>query len=264
VSPTKWFATNEDEWRAYLEGIHPYERRGRRTFRLVPSSPRCKVCSAPFGGVGRFLFRRYGFTPWEKNPNICQRCLYGLAGVDVSGTEIDVSFLFADVRRSSELARELGTMEFTRLMQRFYTVASEVLIENDALIDKFVGDEVVGFFIPFMTGREHAARAVETARALLAATGHDDPGGPWVPLGAGVNSGITFVGLVNRGKVHEFTALGDPINVAAHLAAQAGVGEILVGAATAQVTGLVGERRSLSLKGHQVEAVVVPTAVHQM
>jgi adenylate cyclase len=178
----------------------------------------------------------------------------------VIGAEVASSFLFADVRRSSELARELGTWEFTRLMQRFYEVATEVLLRNDALLDKFVGDEVVGFFLPFMAGNEHASRAVRAAEELLTATGHRDPGGPWLPMGAGVHTGEAFVGLVSRGRSSEFTALGDVPNIAAHLAGQARVGEVLV--TEAVVASSDGRwdglgRRRLTLKGHPVEAVVI-------
>jgi adenylate cyclase len=255
------YDSREDEWRAYLDGTHPSIWFGRRTFRLLPSAPRCKLCSVPFRGLGRVLFGHFGFTPWTKNPNICARCITWLAEGEVSGAEIEISFLFADVRRSSDLARRIGTMEFTRLMQRFYAVASEVLIGDDAIVEKFVGDEVVGFFLPLMTGPQHAAAAVRAAEHLLIATGHGDEAGPWLPLGAGVHTGTAFVGVVSSGATTEFTALGDAINVAAHLAAQAGPGEILVTAAAAtaaEIDTASVDRRDLSLKGHQVEAFVVP------
>jgi adenylate cyclase len=254
------YDSREDEWRAYLDGTHPSIWFGRRTFRLLPSAPRCKLCSVPFRGLGR-VFGHFGFTPWTKNPNICARCITWLAEGEVSGAEIEISFLFADVRRSSDLARRIGTMEFTRLMQRFYAVASEVLIGDDAIVEKFVGDEVVGFFLPLMTGPQHAAAAVRAAEHLLIATGHGDEAGPWLPLGAGVHTGTVFVGVVSSGATTEFTALGDAINVAAHLAAQAGPGEILVTAAAAtaaEIDTASVDRRDLSLKGHQVEAFVVP------
>ncbi len=215
----------------------------------------------PFAGVGPFLLGRFGFTPWAKNPNICSRCVTWLSTKEVSGTEIELSFLFADVRGSSDLARRIGTMEFARLMQRFYRVASDVLLADDAIVEKFVGDEVVGFFMPLMTGPEHAAAAVRAAEHLLRATGHGDDDGPWLPLGAGVHTGTAFVGVVSSGASSDFTALGDAINIAAHVAAQAGPGEILVtdAAAAASDIDLDGlQRRSLSLKGHPVDAVVVP------
>jgi hypothetical protein len=80
------------------------------------------VPAVPFAGVGRVFFGRLGFQPWDKNPNLCRRCITSLTRQEVSGAD-EASFLFADVRRSSDLARSLGTMEFTRLMQRFYAAA---------------------------------------------------------------------------------------------------------------------------------------------
>jgi adenylate cyclase len=254
------FASKEDEWRAYLDGTHPLLLRGRWLFRLVPSSPRCKMCSAPFAGPGRFIFGRLGFAPWRKHPGICTRCILLLEDQDVSGAEVEISFLFADVRRSSDLARRVGTMEFTRLMQQFYTTANTVLQANDAILDKFVGDEVVGFFLPMLTGANHASAAVHAAGELLRATGHADPDGPWLPLGAGVHTGTTFVGMVSSGTSSEFTAFGDVINVAAHVASQAAAGEILVTDAAAVQAELATEgleRRHLSLKGHAADAFVL-------
>ena len=111
-----------------------------------------------------------------------------------------------------------------------------------------------------MTGPGHARRAVEAAEALLNATGHTDGEQPWVPLGAGVHTGVAFVGVVGAKGSSDFTALGDPVNIAAHLASQAAAGEILVTNATAEAAAMTDqglERRHVSLKGHPVDALVL-------
>jgi adenylate cyclase len=257
-----------DEWRDFLSGTHPHLTH-KRAFRFVPSSPRCKLCSAPFGSPGSAIFRRFGFRPWPKNPRICGRCFLSLEtyarrcpgsdeNQEVGGAEVEISMLFADVRGSSKLARQMPTIDFTRLMNRFYKVSTDVLINADAIVEKFVGDEVVGLFVPFLVGSEHARRAVDTAEELLLATGHDSADGPWCPLGAGVHTGTAFVGMVGTPGAMDFTALGDPMNIAAHLASQAAVGEILVTTEAASAASLPldgADRRNLSLKGHPVEAV---------
>ena len=228
--------TPEEEWAAFLSGTHPHLH-DKSPLRLIPSNPRCKLCQAPFGAPGRLVLKRYGFVPWEKNPKICGRCFKGLktqaemcptSEDDVSGAEIELSMLFADVRGSSKIARTMTNLEFSRLMNRFYRVSKDVLVEADAIIEKYVGDEVVGLFIPLMTGAEHARAAIGAAEDLLRATGHGAPEGPWVPLGAGVHTGRAFVGVVGSGPSTDFTALGDPVNIAAHLASQAAIGEVLV------------------------------------
>jgi adenylate cyclase len=185
-----------------------------------------------------------------------------MGDAEVGGAEVELSMLFADVRGSSQIARRTPSLEFTRLMNRFYRTSSDVLFAADAIVEKFVGDEVVGLFIPFLAGPDHTRKAVEAAQALLRLTGHGSDEGPWVPLGAGVHRGRAFVGIVTSAESNaDFTALGDPVNVAAHLASQAATGEVLVTgeAAAAAALDLEGlERRHLSLKGHPMDAVVVP------
>jgi adenylate cyclase len=251
---------SQEEWRSLLEGTHDVVHKSRRVRGLLPADPRCRLCYTPFRGPGGFVLRRMSRVnePWEKNPTLCRRCVLQISSFDVMGAEVPVSFLFADVRGSSTLARQLGTAEFTKLMQRFYVVATGVLFEREALLDKIVGDEVVGFFLPFMTGERHPEAAVETARALFHAVGYGSGDGPWLPLGAGVHTGEAFVGYVSRGEASEFTALGDTINVAAHLAAQARAGEILITEAVGASLETAGlERRHVSLKGHELDAIVI-------
>jgi adenylate cyclase len=267
------YASPEEEWHDLLSGTHPFLVHGS-PLRFLPSRPRCRVCRAPFGAPGSFILKRYGFTPWAKNPKMCARCFESLGGRaamcprdegggDVRGAEIDVTMLFADVRGSSKLARQMPVFEFSRLMNRFYHVSREVLIEHDAIIEKFVGDEIVGLFIPFMAGTEHVKRAVEAAEALFRATGHGSPEGPWVPLGAGVHTGSAFVGMVGENESSDFTALGDPVNIAAHLASQAAIGEILLTDPVIEGAGMLDaglERRHVLLKGHPIDTLVLPAS----
>jgi adenylate cyclase len=207
--------------------------------------------------------RRLGFLPWEKNPNICRFCLTKLGKDEGVGAEIELSLMFADVRGSSRLARTLSATDFRHLMSRFYEAATDVLIENDALLDKFVGDQAIGLFVPGIAGPEHPRRAIDAARALLQRTGHRPGDDPWLPLGAAVHTGPAYVGTVfSRGEISDFTALGDTVNVTAHLCSQAGVGEILVTDSAASPAGLSVEQlegRHLSLKGHPMTARVLTT-----
>lgn len=251
----------EDEWRGYMEGTHRNIHRMKRAFGWMPADPRCRFCHVPFGGAGGWVARHVSKSnlPWEKNPNLCRRCVFQTSKGEVIGAEVQASFLFADVRGSSDLARRLGDRDFTEVMRRFYELSTETLWTHDALLDKFVGDEVVGFFIPFMAGERHAERAVEAARALFRGVGYGSEAGPWLPLGAAVHTGPSFIGFVSRGLDSEFTALGNTINVTAHLAAQAKAGEILVTEPVRTALGADGlERRHLSLKGHELDAYVLP------
>jgi adenylate cyclase len=117
------------------------------------------------------------------------------------GAEIECSLLFADVRGSAPLAEQMRPKDFMRLMGRFYDTASDVLVNHDAFVDKFVGDEIIGIFVPAMAGELHARRAIDAAQALLRRTGHEDAGEPWAPIGVGVSTGTAYVGSIGEGPI---------------------------------------------------------------
>ncbi len=251
----------EDRWRRIL--LDPSSRRRKRRIHgRIPSAPRCKMCAAPFAGIGGVFMPLLGHPRWPKNPKYCAGC-FRMLSANHGGAEVDCSLLFADVRGSTPLAEAMSPRDFNRLMGRFYDTAFEILVNHDAFVDKFVGDEVIGIFVPSMAGATHAARAVDAATALLRATGHLDARGPWVPVGAGVGSGIAYVGSIGEGPDTELTAMGDLVNTTARLASVAAAGETLVTAAAATAAGLpVGlERRSLHLKGKTEPTEVVVHAL---
>ncbi len=241
---------SEERWRRMLEDPARM-RHVRRFLGRLPSSPRCKWCTRPFAGPGGTIMRAVGLGPWTKNAKYCTGC-FRVLRQSHGGAEVECSLLFADVRGSTPLAEQMRPREFNRLMGRFYDVATDVLVRHDAIVDKFVGDEIIGFFVPAMAGATHARPAIEAALELMRRTGHGEGSRPWVPVGAGVNTGLAYVGAIGDGPDTELTAMGDTVNTTARLASAAGAGEILVTASAARNAGLddiAVERRSLELKG---------------
>ena len=242
-----------------LLGELPGLRRFKRIMGALPSSPRCKLCLAPFGTPGSIVIRLMGNKPSPLNRRICTACIKHLHKAP-GGAEIDVTALFVDVRGSTGMAERTSPGEFGQLLARFYGTAARVVDRWDGIVDKFVGDEAVVLFIPGFAGADHPAKAVAAARDVMQETGHAT-GDPWVPLGAGIHSGISFVGTVGEGDAIDFTAVGDTVNTAARLMSAAGAGEIVISAVTATAAGIdtTGlEQRTLDVRGrHQpVEAWV--------
>jgi len=248
---------SEAEWRSLLVDQAPFLG-SRRWHARVPSSPRCKLCAAPFSGPGGLVMRFIGHARWAKNPKYCTGC-FRMISSNHGGAEVECSLLFADVRGSTTLAESTSPREFNRMMGRFYDTATEVLVDHDGIVDKFVGDEIIGIFVPSMASAQHALRAVDAARALLVATGFGSPAGPWVPIGVGVNTGVAYVGSIGDSADTELTAMGDVVNVTARLSSAAAAGEILVTTAAAAAAGLPDDlpRRSLQLKGKSEATDVV-------
>ena len=237
-------------------------RRLRRFWRMLPSAPRCKICTSPFGPPLGPVLRLVGKGRWPGNPRYCRGCFRELYA-HREGAEIECTLFFADIRGSTGLAETMPASAYRVLLDRFYSVASDVLVRHEGVVDKFVGDEVVGIFIPALTGEGHARRGIDAAIALLQATGHES-GVPWVPVGIGVNTGGAYVGAVGTAEHVEFTALGDVVNVTARLASAAGRGEILITERAAQAAGLSTddlERRQLDLRGKSMPTNVVAMTI---
>jgi len=260
--------TTDEMWRDFLAGNIEGLEGLKTTFRRLPSAPRCKVCQAPFAGIGGRVLR---FTPWRRwraNSTLCSICT-GKLGEAVGGAEVEATFLFADIRGSTGVAERLRPAEYHAILERFYRACAMAVDDAGGLVDKYLGDGVVAFFVPVFTGDGGpAASAIRAGRAILTAVG-GAPGEPaWLPVGVGVHTGLAYVGVLStEGGQLDFTGVGDAVNTAARLGSVAGAGELLVSIASAERANLGTdglERRRLELKGREapIEVIVVtPAAV---
>jgi adenylate cyclase len=251
---------NSELWREILTGRDPHLPQMRRMWRWLPSSPRCKLCAAPFGGVGRIATRIVMHGPSNVSPLLCNLC-FGQLRHTPGGAEVEIGVLFADIRGSTGIAERAGASQFSRLVQQFYQRATRAIEDHDGIVDKFLGDGIMALFIPVIAGEAYARRAIEAGEGVLAAV--NDPkllaGG--VRVGVGVHSGPAFVGALGSQDRLDFTALGDTVNVAARLGGAAGAGELLIshGAWAAAGRDESAARRSQAIAGRQepLDVVVV-------
>ena len=246
--------TPQEAMQGFLSGEDPGLGRSRRLFRRLPSSPRCKLCAAPFEGPGGAVLRHVGFSRYPGNPALCSKCIKGLNKVGTFGAEIPVSLVFADIRGSTTIGESLTPTEFRAFLDRFYRIASEAILSNDGLVDKFVGDEAIGLFFRGITGNQHAGAAIRAAQRLLDEVGRDDATERGsIPVGAAVHTGEAFVGSTGaEGAVNDFTALGDVVNTTARLASEAAAGELLVSEEAAAAAGIdvpAQARRTITVRG---------------
>ncbi len=208
------------DWDTLLVKGHEPLKIAQRIFRRLPSDPRCKLCLNPFGGLGGTFIGVFGHKPSRKNPNVCQFCFDRLPA---GGIEIDIGVVFADIRASTTLGERSKATDFARRLNEFYAAATKGLIRNDGLVDKLIGDEVMGLFIEGIAGHQYRQRAALAALELSSQVTD-------LPVGVAANAGIAFVGNVGSESVVDFTALGDAVNVGARLQAHASPGEVVLAA----------------------------------
>ncbi len=192
--------------------------------RRLPSEPRCRLCHAPYGGVGGRIMRRVGFGPSRKNPALCNTCF---EKAPMGGVEMEVGVLFADVRGFTSLAEEMAPNDVAELLNRFYGSATAILARS-AIIDKLVGDEVMALYLPPLLAGGWEGHMLRDASDLLGAVGFGSGAEPWLRLRIGLDIGCAFVGNVGAGEVKDFTAIGDVVNTAARLQTSAQAGQIVM------------------------------------
>jgi adenylate cyclase len=221
----------------------------RRISGLVPGGSRCFECNRPMSGIGGRLLHIH---PSSFSPRLCDSCEHYIREKE-AGAEVELSMLFADIRGSTVLAETMTAWEFKQLIQRFYQAAGDVLVQHNGMVNRLMGDQVIGLFAPRFAGSAHATIALTAARDLLRATGHADPSDPWVPVGIGVHTGRAYVGAVGTSEgVNEIAVLGSAPNLAARLSSQANPGEILLSQSAVAAAHLAPdnlEHRDLVLKG---------------
>lgn len=236
----------------------PALQRYRRITRRMPADPRCKICYVPFGGLGWAL----GSKPSRLNPNFCASCF---EAAPLGGFETDVGILFADARGYSSWAGSRSPTECAEALNRFYSSATTSLMVHDAIIDKFVGDEVMALFITGMPSLRSAMcdHMLQAARELLTAA-RENCGE--LPIGVGLHCGTAWVGNVGSTDIRDFTALGDVVNLAARLQSRAGPGEIVLSQAVYERLSAPPEAAAadLTVKGSDVAvpARIIPAPQH--
>lgn len=225
----------DERWSSILRGdgsIALGPRLGRKVFALIPGRPRCKFCNAPYGGPLALPFRLLGYRPSQKTPHVCARCL---EWAPEGGAIVPLTILFAHVRGYTSLTESPAREAVSTLLNRFYEVASRVLLKHEAVLGQLAADQVMGLFVPGLSGRDYPHKAVAAAVALLEAVGYRTSGGPWLDIGIGISTGAEFCGNVGGGGFKDFTAVGEVTNTATRLTARAISGEAIVDAATRAV-----------------------------
>ena len=246
-----WYLT--DEWRTPPpRGMMFVLGMKKKIYGVLPSDPHCFECGIPMAGIGGNALRFMGSRPSTFSSKLCSAC-EKTAREQESGAEVELTMLFADVRDSTPLAEKSTTSAFKDVIQRFYKETSNVLVAHNAMVNRLMGDQVSALFVPRFAGREHAKAAVHAAQELLRVTGHGDTNGPWIPVGAGIHTGLAYVGAVGSGTgVNEIAVLGSAANLCARLSSRAAAGEILISEESVKsgnldVEGL--QSRTLELKG---------------
>jgi adenylate cyclase len=194
------------------------------------------------------------------DPRIVESLLGNPDKLESEGERQDCTVYFSDIAGFTALAELLTPAAVLRVINSYFTLMSEPIRDNQGIIDKYIGDAIMAFWVPPFTEREdHARLACLSAldqRERLAAFQARLPqltglrhGVPAIQMRIGIATGEVVVGNVGSEVSKNYTVIGDTVNLAARLEAlnkQYGTGILIAGATEALAQGAI-EAREIDL-----------------
>jgi adenylate cyclase len=167
--------------------------------------------------------------------------------------------MFADLSGSTSLGERLDPEELRGILGGFFAALARAIQRYEGTIDKYIGDAVMAVFGAPIIHEDDAARAIHAALDMQRAMATLNDGlerrhGVRLALRIGINTGEVVAGLLAGEVQSTYTIVGDTVNTAQRLEANAQPGEILVGAKTYRLATGVFEfaaPRLITVKGRE-------------
>ena len=181
------------------------------------------------------LFGRY------VSPQISERIinLANSGKLDLGGEEREVTILFADMRNFTRISERLSPAEVVHMLNTYLGAVIDTTIENDGIINKFAGDNVMALWNAPQSQSGHALLAIKTAleaQEKLKRMQQDKPEDIIVQFGIGINTGKALAGNVGSAGRVEYTVIGDTVNLASRICSVTPGSEVWIGPETYQQT----------------------------
>ena len=158
----------------------------------------------------------------QVSPAVMREMLEGNLTPGVSGQLAEVCVLFSDVRDFTTLSENMPPKVVTTVLQRYFDRMVHAVHRCDGTVDKFIGD---GMMVLFGAPRKSADPCIDAVQCALAMMAELDQlnvefereGLPTLTIGIGVNYGTVTVGNIGSSERHNYSAIGDAVNVAARV-----------------------------------------------
>ena len=165
--------------------------------------------------------------------NVVSEILASKEEVKLGGERKDVTLLFIDIRGFTPLSEKMEPEEVIQMLNEYLDLCSQCIFQYEGTVDKFMGDGIMVIFGAPIPQVDHAERAIKAA--LLMKEKSDELAarlmkkyGRSVNFGMGINSGPAVIGNIGSKERLDYTAIGDTVNLAARLEANAKPGQILI------------------------------------
>ncbi|NDJ36012.1 MAG: GAF domain-containing protein [Chloroflexi bacterium] len=191
------------------------------------------------------------------DPQVMDRILENRDVAFLNGERMTLTVLYADMRDSTALAETTDPELLVGFINDYLKRMSDLVLDHEGTIDKFVGDEVMALFGAPFPMADHALRAVRVGLMMQAT--HEAIMAEWQergvdarPIGIGIATGELIAGEMGSPQRSDYTVLGPAANLGARLCNAAAGGQVLIAEATYELVkgDVVAERvTGLQLKG---------------
>ena len=153
--------------------------------------------------------------------------------IKVGGENRDIAVLFVDIRGFTTMSEALEPEQVVEILNEYLTLTTKSIFDNSGTLDKFVGDATMAVFNSPFYLEDYEYKAVCAAMDIVKGGEAIEEKfqkrfGRSVGFGVGVNCGPAVIGNVGCDFRMDFTAIGDTVNNAARLEANAEKGQVLI------------------------------------
>lgn len=176
----------------------------------------------------RETFQRY------VSPHVVEALIRDPSRLALGGEEREVSVLFCDIRGFTSWSERLRPEELVPLLNEYLSALTEVILKEDGVLDKYIGDAIMAFWGAPLNQPDHALQAVRTAQTMVRRletlnTAWAARGVAPLKNGVGIATGIVVVGNMGSLERFDYTVIGDTVNTASRLeSATKELGETIV------------------------------------
>jgi class 3 adenylate cyclase/CHASE2 domain-containing sensor protein len=158
----------------------------------------------------------------QVSPAVMREMLAGSLSPGLSGQQADVCVLFSDVRDFTTLSEHMPPEVVTTVLQRYFDRMVHAVHRYDGTVDKFIGDGMMVLFGAPRKSKDPCSDAVRCALAMMQGLDSlneefEREGLPTLIIGIGINYGTVTVGNIGSSERHNYSAIGDAVNVAARV-----------------------------------------------
>lgn len=183
-------------------------------------------------------------------PEIVRELLKDDSALELGGKLVDIAVLFVDVRGFTPMSELLTPVQVVEILNRYLSLISSCIMKNGGTLDKFVGDAAMAIWGAPLPQEDYIMHAVQAAMDMVsgsAALSQElrEKYGRTVSFGIGVHVGEAVVGNIGSPQRMDYTAIGDTVNTAARLEANAPGGTVYISRAVADA--LQGRIKTTSL-----------------